>query len=321
MIDPDEYMQGTPKRIFYPPRAGKRSYQLFDDEAIEESSKEGESKTSGEGSRWKRGIPETSEKEDGSRRFERDAPQSTDDDQDANSSWWWTQATVRRSPFSPRLGKRDDMQYGVVYDDDDYAGVDDVSDNDSDNDLGEGFVISDYVDETLSPQRLTLRSPLVPHLGKRDFSFSPRLGKRVPALVPRLGKRDFAFSPRLGKRGGDFAFSPRLGKKADFAFSPRLGKRGDFAFSPRLGKRGDFAFSPRLGKRGDFAFSPRLGKRHNFPFSPRAGKRMNAFSPRLGKRDPTSSSSSSASSTAEETWRPNPAQVQQRSVAFSPRLG
>ncbi|XP_042225727.1 buccalin-like [Homarus americanus] len=304
--------QDTPKRLYYSQRPGKRSVDLYDDE-------------------------------DPERRMKRQTPQHdnepTDDNDDSTHRWWWPFVAVRRSLFSPRLGKRgDDITNEELAYDDNLATSEYLRDDNNDY-LPEE--LTEDVTEMSSPEMLSESAAalvgknsvsFIPRLGKRGdgFAFSPRLGKRGAdfAFSPRLGRRsefvfssrpgkksDFAFSPRLGKKA-DFAFSPRLGKRADFAFSPRLGKKADFAFSPRLGKRADFAFSPRLGKKADFAFSPRLGKRADFAFSPRLGKKADfAFSPRLGKRDSEDSSVESRN-TKTQASIPRPGRAY-----FSPRLG
>ncbi|KAK8735799.1 hypothetical protein OTU49_005319, partial [Cherax quadricarinatus] len=223
-------------------------------------------------------------------------------------AWWWP--FVRRSPFTPRLGKRgyDLDSDNFTYDNDDLASLEYLQEDPEDYLVGG----NNEMDEEMWPSPVLSEEEVATAAGspdkRADFAFSPRLGKKADfAFSPRLGKKaDFAFSPRLGKKA-DFAFSPRLGKKADFAFSPRLGKKADFAFNPRLGKRADFAFRPRLGKKADFAFSPRLGKKADFAFSPRLGKKADfAFSPRLGKK---------------ADFAFNPRLGKKADFAFSPRLG
>lgn len=140
--------------------------------------------------------------------------------------------TVRRSPFVPRPGKR-----GEEEDASDLMDPEELNDN-----------MARYLGQQ---QQQEVADAAAPTDIKRGNGF---------AFTPRLGKKNFAFVPRPGKKG-DFAFTPRLGKRAGFAFVPRPGRRADFAFTPRLGKKADFAFTPRLGKKASFAFTPRLGKR------------------------------------------------------------
>nr|QBX89068.1 pyrokinin [Nephrops norvegicus] len=281
--------QDTPKILYYSQRPGKRSVDLYDDEATETSQKQEDDHT-------KRNKRSVNSQEDPERRMKRQTPQHdnepTDDNDDSTHSWWWPFVAVRRSIFSPRLGKRGDdiTNEELAYDD---------------NLATSEYHLDDHDDEYL-PEELTEDVTELSSSEVLSESAAALVGKNSVSFIPRLGKRGdgFAFSPRLGKRGADFAFSPRLGRRSDFVFSSRPGKKSDFAFSPRLGKKADFAFSPRLGKRADFAFSPRLGKKADF-----------AFSPRLGKRDSENSNVESRN-TKTQASIPRPGRAY-----FSPRLG